>query len=70
MKVSIETKVDTMLWIFKHVWEYDCGYFSKCFSFENASKWCFFFILKKLFLISAHQNNLKTLKSINLKQKK
>jgi hypothetical protein len=38
MKVSIETKVDTMLWIFKHVWEYDCGYFSKCFSFENASK--------------------------------
>jgi len=29
-----------------------------------------FFILKKLFLASAHQNNLKTLKNINLKQKK
>jgi hypothetical protein len=38
MKVSIETKVDTMLWIFRRVWEYDCGYFSKCFLFGNASK--------------------------------
>jgi hypothetical protein len=28
-----------------------------------------FFIFKKLFLISAHQNNLKTPKNINLKQK-
>jgi len=29
-----------------------------------------FFILKKLFLTSAHQNNLKTLNNINLKQRK
>ena len=29
-----------------------------------------FFILKKLFLILVHQNDLKTLKNINLKQKK
>jgi len=28
-----------------------------------------FFIFKKLFFISAHQNDLKTLKNINLKQK-
>jgi len=61
MKVSIETKVDTMLRIFRHGWEYDCGYFLKCFSLENTSKW-YFFIFKKLFLISAHQNDLKTLK--------
>jgi len=30
----------------------------------------FFFIFKKLFLTSAHQNDLKTLKNINLKLKK
>jgi hypothetical protein len=30
----------------------------------------YFFIFLKLFLISAHQNNLKILKNINLKQKK
>jgi hypothetical protein len=30
----------------------------------------FFFIFKKLFLTSAHQNNLKTSKHINLKQNK
>jgi len=29
-----------------------------------------FFIFLKLFLISAYQNDLKTLKNINLKQKK
>jgi len=29
-----------------------------------------FFILKKLFLILVHQNDLKTLKNINLKQRK
>jgi hypothetical protein len=29
-----------------------------------------FFYLKKIFLISAHQNNLKTLKNNNLKQRK
>jgi hypothetical protein len=29
-----------------------------------------YFILLKLFLTSAHQNNLKTLKNINLKQRK
>jgi hypothetical protein len=29
-----------------------------------------FFIFKKLFLISAHQNDQKTLKNINLKQRK
>jgi hypothetical protein len=29
-----------------------------------------FFIFKKLFLISAHQNDLKTPKNINLKQRK
>jgi hypothetical protein len=30
----------------------------------------FFFIFKKLFLISAHQNDIKTYKKINLKQRK
>jgi len=29
-----------------------------------------YFILLKLFLTSAHQNDLKTLKNINLKQRK
>jgi hypothetical protein len=29
----------------------------------------YFFIFKKLFFISAHQNNLKTQKKINLKEK-
>jgi hypothetical protein len=29
----------------------------------------FYFILKKLFLISVHQNDLKTLKNINFKKK-
>jgi hypothetical protein len=28
-----------------------------------------FFIFKKLFFISTHQNDLKTIKNINLKQK-
>jgi hypothetical protein len=41
-----------------------CGgnYFSKCFLYGNALKW-YFFILKKLFLISAYQNDQKTLKN-------
>ena len=30
----------------------------------------FFYFLKKLFLILVHQNDLKTPKNINLKQKK
>jgi len=53
----------------KYVWERGCDYFSKCFSFRNALKW-YFFIFKKLFLISAYQNNLKIQKNINVKQKK
>jgi uncharacterized membrane protein YciS (DUF1049 family) len=47
----------------------DAVVFSKCFSLGNILKWCFF-ILKKLFLMSAHQNDMKTLKNINLKQRK
>jgi hypothetical protein len=41
------------------------GYGLKCFPLRKALKWCFF-IFKKLFLRSAHQNNLKTyIKYIN-----
>ena len=40
----------------------DC--FLKCFLLENTLKW-YFFIFKKLFLISAHQNYLKIQKNIN-----
>ena len=48
--------------------EYDCGYFLKYFSFKNILK-LYIYILKKLFLKSAHQNDLKTQKIyINLKQ--
>jgi hypothetical protein len=43
---------------------YDC--FLKYFSLENTLKWFFYFF--KLFLISVHQNDLKTPKNINLKQ--
>jgi hypothetical protein len=44
--------------------------FQNVFHLKMHQNDVFFFIFKKLFLISAHQNNLKTLKSINLKQKK
>jgi hypothetical protein len=49
------------------VWEYDCGCFSKYFLLGNASKYNFF-IFKKLFLISAYQNDFKTPQNINLKK--
>ena len=50
--------------------EYDCRYFLKYFSFKNVLKlYIYIYILKKLFLKSAHQNDLKTQKIyINLKQ--
>jgi hypothetical protein len=37
----------------------DSRYFSKCFSLKNILKLIFLYFLK-LFLISAHQNDLKT----------
>jgi hypothetical protein len=51
------------------VGNWECGYFLKYILFRNVLK-LYFFILKKLFFISTRQNNLKILKSINLKQKK
>jgi hypothetical protein len=42
--------------------------FFKVFFIYKCIKIIFFFIFKKLFLISAHQNNLKILKKFNLKQ--
>ena len=45
------------------VWECGCGCFSKCFSCWNASKWCFF-IFKKIFLRSVHQNDPKHTKKL------
>jgi hypothetical protein len=50
------------------VWDCGSGGGLKCFSFRNVSKWSFF-IFKKIFLTSAHQNDLKT-KKIYFKQKK
>jgi len=48
--------------------EYGCGYFLKYFSLRNILKQ-YIYILKKLFLKSAYQNDLKTQKkNINLKQ--
>jgi hypothetical protein len=44
------------------VWKCGYDYFLKCFLFENVSK--------KLFLISAHQNNLKTPKKYLFEVKK
>jgi len=46
-----------------------CDCFLEYFSLRNALEQCFF-ILKKLFLTSAYQNDLKTPKNINLKLKK
>ena len=46
----------------KIVWECGCGCFSKCFSCRNVLKW-YFFIFKKLFLRSAHQNDPKHIKN-------
>jgi hypothetical protein len=43
--------------------------FQSAFYFEMHQKNIFFF-KKKLFLISVHQNDMKTSKNINLKQKK
>jgi len=48
--------------------ESDWGYFVKRFLFKNILKQ--YFILKKLFFTSLHQNNMKILKKINLKEKK
>jgi hypothetical protein len=42
--------------------------FQKTFYSENHQKYIFL-IFKKLFLISAHQNDQKTPKNINIKQK-
>jgi hypothetical protein len=41
-----------------HVWKCSCDYFLKCFSLKN---------ILKLFLKPEYQNDLKTLKNINLK---
>jgi hypothetical protein len=51
------------------VWDCGSGGGLKCFSFRNVSKWSFF-IFKKIFLTSAHQNDLKTKKKIILNRKK
>jgi len=40
------------------------------FFVKKYIKIIFFFIFKKLFLTSTYQNDMKTLKNINLKQKK
>jgi hypothetical protein len=42
----------------------------KVFFNWKCIKIIFFFIFKKLFLISAHQNDMKTQKKINLKKRK
>ena len=42
----------------EYIWDCDSDDGLKCFSFINVLKYKFF-ILKKLFLISAHQKNLK-----------
>jgi hypothetical protein len=44
--------------------------FQSVFRLEMHRNNVFFFILKKLFLTSAHQNDLKPPKNINLKQRK
>jgi hypothetical protein len=41
--------------------DYGCGYFLKYFLFKKI-KIIYFFILKKLFLTSVYQNNLKIVK--------
>jgi len=46
-----------------YVWQCGCGCFSNNFSCRNACQWCFFIFLK-LFLTSAHQNDLKHTKHI------
>ena len=53
--------------IFFTVWKCSCNFFLKCFSLKNILKW-YFFIFKKIFLILAHQNNLRTPKNINFKK--
>jgi hypothetical protein len=42
----------------EQVKKYDYDYFSKCFLLLNVS--LIFFLKKKIFLISAHQNDIKT----------
>jgi hypothetical protein len=51
------------------VWKCGYGYFLKYFLQKKYIK-IIFFLFKKLFLSSAHQNNLKIQKNINLKQRK
>jgi len=41
--------------------------FLKTFFIKKYIKVIYFFIFKKLFLTTAHQNNLKPIKNINLK---
>jgi len=49
--------------IYGYVWQYGSGYFSNNFSCWNACQW-YFFIFLKLFLTSAHQNDLKSINCI------
>jgi hypothetical protein len=42
--------------------------FQSAFHLKMHQNNIFYFIFKKLFLISVHQNDLKTLKNINLKK--
>jgi hypothetical protein len=44
--------------------------FQSAFHLKMHQNDIFFFIFLKLFLISTYQNDLKTLKNINLKQRK
>jgi len=46
----------------RNVWKNGNSYFLKYFLFKNILK--YFFIFKKLFLILAYQNNLKTIKKL------
>jgi hypothetical protein len=53
----------------KFVWKCGCDYFSKCFLCRNALN-DIFFILKKLFLRSTHQNDPKYIKKLIFSKKK
>jgi len=53
----------------ERVWECDCDCVFKVFFISKHIK-IIFFIFLKLFLTSAHQNDLKTSKHINLKKNK
>jgi len=51
-----------MIW---SVWEYDCDYFLKYFYLKIYQNNIFYFL--KLFLKSAHQDDIKIQKNINFK---